>query len=42
MQDFKKATKLAADRLSKAVALSPSQLGQDLFVLQHLNWKRGG
>jgi FkbM family methyltransferase len=42
MDDFKKAMQHRANRLSKAVALSPSQLGQDLFVLHQLNWKRGG
>lgn len=42
MDEFKKAMKRRADKISRAVDLSPSQLGQDLFVLWQLNWRRGG
>lgn len=39
---YKKAAKRNIEVIEKAIAHSPSQLGQDLFVLNRLGWKRGG
>jgi FkbM family methyltransferase len=41
-QDFKDMLRRSAKRLNVALRESPSQFGQDLFVLTQLGWKRDG